>query len=586
MASPKQLKIIYGGHSDKGIKDLNEDAFAAIMPTEALCYSKGAVVSIADGVSCSDNARVASQTSVTTFIQDYLSTPETWDVKTSASRVLSALNSWLYFQGLMTSARHNAYVTTFSTVIFKSTTAHILHCGDSRVYRLRDGQLLQLSTDHCMVQSDGSAVLTRALGMDTQLKVDYQQRNLREGDLLLLTTDGIHDFLKQHELTALLEPLNQTSVVLAGEGRHAALEKISATIVQQALDAGSKDNLTCLLVRVQAIPVENIDESHRKLTRLAIPPVLVPGNKLDSYTVVRVLHSGTRSHLYLATHPRFRQKFVLKAPSVNFAEDAIYLEGFMREQWVGRRINDNGIMKIHDPVPDSKFLYHICEHIEGSTLRQWMFDNARPELNAVRELIKQVCTALRVMQRMGMLHRDLKPENIMLTPEGVVKLIDFGTIQVSGLQDINSKLTEDVPVGTAEYMAPEYLQGQKGEYRSDIFSLGVITYEMLTGVLPYKNKVSYGKRVENFTAWHYRSALELRKDLPLWVDQALARACAAKPSQRYAALSEFLHDLTVPNQELMKSYQQRSLMEKNPQLFWQAVSAVLFGLLLLVLLIK
>src|SRR5262245_47196831 len=141
MANAKSLSIAYGGYTTVGVKERNEDAFAAILPTEQVRHTKGALASIADGVSCSDNEQIASQTAVGTFIQDYLSTPETWDVKTSASRVLSSLNSWLYYQGQSALTRHNGFVTTFSTVIFKSTTLHILHCGDSRIYRLRDGQL-------------------------------------------------------------------------------------------------------------------------------------------------------------------------------------------------------------------------------------------------------------------------------------------------------------------------------------------------------------------------------------------------------------------------------------------------------------
>lgn len=580
MAQANTLKLVYGGHSAKGGKDHNEDAFAALLPTEGVRYTKGAVASVADGVSCSENARIASQTSVTTFIHDYFSTPESWDVKTSAGKVLSALNSWLYSQGQMTSARHNAFVTTFTTAIFKSNTAHILHCGDSRIYRYRDNRLILLSTDHGMVQPDGGFILTRALGMDTELKVDYQQRSLREGDLYLLTTDGIHDALKEEELAALLAPLTAASVVYAGEGRNAALEQAARLIAGKALEAGSGDNLTCLLVRIQALPVEDIDESHRKLTRLAIPPVLQAGNKLDGYKVEEVLHSGTRSHLYLVSHPRFRHHFVLKAPSENFSEDPQYLEGFMREQWVGRRIDDEAVMKIHDPVPDSNFLYHICEYVEGISLRQWMYDNPAPELSRVRELIKQIAGGLRVFQRMGMLHRDLKPENVMLTPGGGIKLIDFGTVLVSGLRDIATPLTEAVPVGTADYMAPEYLQGEAGEYRSDIFSLGVIAYEMLTGKLPYKTPQP-GSGMDNYNAWQYRSACDHRKDLPAWVDHALAKACAPRPSQRYEALSEFIHDLEIPNQQLISKHQRRPLMARNPVLFWQAVSGILFVLLLL-----
>lgn len=580
MAQAKKLSVSYGGYSTAGAKERNEDAFAAFLPTNQQRYSKGAVVSIADGVSCSDNAGLASRTSVSTFIQDYLSTPDTWDVKTSASRVLTALNSWLHAQGQGSATRQNGFVTTFSTAILRSTTAHILHCGDSRIYRFRGDELLLLTTDHVLQHGKDNFVLTRALGMDNELKVDYQQRTLRVGDVFLFTTDGVHGSLKQQDLRTALATIAAASD-MTGEGANSALENAARKLVELALSAGSTDNVSCMVLKVLELPVEDLDETFRQLTRLVIPPALVPGNKLDGYTITQVLHSGSRSHLYLATHPRYRQRFVLKMPSLNFAEDMQYLEGFLREQWVGRRIEHPGIMKIHEPVADSRFLYHICEYIEGTTLRQWMYDNPTPDLQRVRGLIAQIAVCLRVLQRLGMLHRDLKPENIMLTTTGEVKLIDFGTVQVSGLQDAASALPEETPVGTADYMAPEYLLGERGEYRSDIFSLGVIAYEMLTGTLPCKAPSAYVTRKDDYTFWQYRSSRDVRPDIPLWLDLALKKACAPRPSQRYAALSEFVHDIEVPNTRLLGAHRHVPLMEKNPLRFWQGVSAVLFVLLLL-----
>ncbi|HHX83164.1 MAG TPA: protein kinase [Pseudomonadaceae bacterium] len=588
MTASAQLRILYGGHSDKGAKAENEDAYAALLPSTGMRTSKGMLAVMADGASCSMNARIASQTAVLTFINDYMSTPDTWDVKTSAARVLSALNSWLYCQGSLTGARHNALVTTFSALVCKSRSVHLLHCGDSRIWRWRDAQLQQLSDDHCMIRPDGSAALSRALGMDTQLKVDYQQRGLREGDVLLLTTDGVHGTLSAKELQALLaqtlseeDLLEPAAAPINAEGADGTLEACAAAIVAAALQAGSSDNLSCLLLKVTQLPAEDMDEVHRKLTKRAVPPVLEPGQRIDDYTIVRVLHSGTRSHVYLASHPRYSKLFVLKAPSPNCAEDPQYLEAFLREQWVGRRLDHPGLMKIHESALDSRFLYHVCEYIEGASLRQWLYDNPRPDLNIVRGLVKQIAVALRALQRMGMQHRDLKPENIMLTPSGTIKLIDFGTVLVSGLRDNSSLLEEAAAVGTLSYMAPEYLQGESGEYRSDIFSLGVVTYECLAGRLPFSVRIHGGRKAPPYSAWHYRSVLEQRADLPQWVDLCLARACAPRPSQRYPALSEFLHDLDYPNAALLRAHQQRPLIEKDPVRFWRWVSGLLLCLLVL-----
>lgn len=577
----KALKIAFGGCSEAGMKPQNEDAFAALMPVKHVSNIKGAVVCIADGVSCSDNASEASQTSVTTFIEDYLSTPDTWDVRTSASRVLSSLNSWLFHRGQVSLTRQNGLVTTFSSVIFKSTSMHVLHIGDSRVYRCRPQELIQLTRDHSLVQNNGSSILTRALGMDNHMQVDYFQKNLRVGDVLMLSTDGVHDMLELDKLQAFLEPLCQDGGVPSIAGQNYKLEQVAKEIVEAASQAGSKDNLSCVLVKILELPYEDINEAHRKLTKLVIPPVLEPGMKLDDFTIEKVIYSGARSHIYLANHPRFKEKFAIKIPSQNFAEDPEYLEGFVRESWVGKRVNNPAIMKIYDYSSESKFLYHICEYVSGQTLRQWMYDNKEPSLNLVRDLVKQIIVGLRAFQRMGMLHRDLKPENIMLTEGGHVKLIDFGTVQVNGLQEISSPLLEKTLVGTVDYIAPEYVIGDSGGGRSDIFSLGVIIFEMLSGYLPYKAIRSSQHKVDSYDRWQYRSLLEGRQDIPLWVDLAIKKACAARPSLRYQSLSELLHDLQKPNRNLLSSHQNAPLMERNPLRFWQVISTIL-GIIIVV----
>lgn len=568
----KRLQLSFGGFSTKGVKPENQDAFAAHLPSGGARDLKGGVACIADGVSCSDKAQQASQTAVTTFIDDYFSTPDTWTVKTSAARVLSALNAWLYHHGRQSGVRQDSLVTTFSSLICKSNTAHLFHVGDSRIYRFREGDLQQFTRDHCARQGRDNIFLTRALGMDSHLEVDYCQEELQQGDLWLLTTDGVHDRLSVTELKARLTQSGESVASLTSD----SLEELAKSIVMLAEKRGSEDNLSCLLLRVDSLPLEDINEVHRKLTQLAIPPVMERGMKLDGYEVLRVIHSGTRSHLYLVKHPDDNQKLVLKTPSENFAEDPQYLEGFIREYWVGSRVNHQGVMKVFPRAEESPFLYHLCEYIEGQTLRQWMYDNPNPDIEKVRNITRDLIQSLRALQRLGMTHRDLKPENVMIDPDGHIKLIDFGTVQVSGLKEITSPLGEDCPVGSVDYIAPEYLIEQSGSYRSDLFSLGVIVYEMLTGALPFNMSNTHRRIPKQFAEWRYRSALDVRPDLPSWLDLALEKAAAPNPGRRYAAMSEFYRDLCVPNQTMVDAREKAPLLERNPLRFWQLVAAVLF----------
>lgn len=547
-----ELAISYGGASLAGMRAVNEDAFAAAPPDRL----KGAVAVIADGVSSGEQADKASQTAVTEFIDEYLATPETWTVKASAARVLNALNRWL--------CHHEGMACTVSAVIAKGRTAHVFHVGDSRVHRFRNGDFEQLTRDHRK-----QAMLTNALGMDLDLEVDYLAEDLGVNDVFVLTTDGVHDALPTQQLR---------SHVACALAENATLESVSRGIVNAALKHGSEDNVSCLLVRIEATPDEDVDEAHRRLTRQVIPPVLRADARIDGYRVVRTITSGTRSHLYLVEDPSGR-RLALKAPSESFAEDPVYLDGFLREEWIGKRINHPGVMKIL-PRPESRFLYLLAEHVEGVSLRQWMLDNPRPAMDEVRRLTGEIAKALRAFQRLQIVHRDLKPENVMIDRDGRPKIIDFGTAYAQGFDELDQAVREIRPVGSVGYVAPECLVGQPATHAADIYALGVVAYEMLAGALPYKPPLARDAK-----AYLNRPYTPLAKagrdDVPRWVDLALAKATAQNPESRYEALSELVTDLARPNPELVRRAEAAPLLEKNPTLFWKLVSAALAVLLVL-----
>ena len=194
------LELLVGQYSSAGIKDCNEDAIGIRIPEDNSLVTKGAVAVIADGVSAAEGGKEASETAVTSFLSDYYSTHRSWSVKTSGLKILIALNRWLYSQGQKYTSAEKGFITTFSALILKSASAYIFHVGDSRIYRLRNGQLEQLTRDHASPAGNGQRYLGRALGIDTRLDVDYQQVDVEAGDRFLLTTDGIHDWLSSAEL--------------------------------------------------------------------------------------------------------------------------------------------------------------------------------------------------------------------------------------------------------------------------------------------------------------------------------------------------------------------------------------------------
>ena len=547
-----KLAVSYGGASLAGRRTVNEDAFAASPPHPL----KGAVAVIADGLSSCERADKASQTAVTEFIDEYLATPETWSVKTSAARVLNALNRWF--------CHHDGMATTVSALVAKGRTAHIFHVGDSRVYRLRGGDLEQLTRDHLR-----RTTLTNALGTELDLQVDYHVEDLLAGDVFVLTTDGVHGVLPTQRLR------HRVTAALA---EHGTLERASRAVLDAAFQHGSEDNLSCLLMRVEQMPDEDIDEAHRRLTRQVIPPVLPAGARIDGYRVVRTIASGTRSHIYLVEDPDGR-RLALKAPSESFAEDAVYLDGFIREEWIGKRIDHPGVMKIL-PRPESRFLYLVAEHIEGQSLRQWILDNPQPAIDDVRRMVGDIAKALRAFQRLQIVHGDLKPENVMIDRDGNAKIVDFGTARIQGFDEQGDVVQATHPAGSVGYVAPECLQGQQPTHSADIYALGVVAYEMLAGSLPHKPPLAQDAKA-HLNRPYRPLAKAGRADVPKWVDLALAKATAQNPINRYEALSELTTDLSHPNPELVRRAESAPLLEKNPALFWQLLSATLGGLLVL-----
>jgi len=562
----KKLHLEFGGYSDAGVKANNEDAFTAVMPDNHNARKfKGGAACIADGVSCSVNAQLASQTAVNNFASDYFSTPDFWTVQQSASKVIGSINSWLYQQGAQKQTRVDGFVTTFSALIIKSHTAHILHAGDSRIYLMRDGELQLLTKDHCYQQGDQN-YLTRALGIDSSLNLDYRSLSIQLNDRYLLTTDGVHDALSHQELEKLASQPSDN------------LEGLAKDIGETAFKKGSEDNISCLIVKVDSLPIERIEEVYKDLTELTIPPVLEKGNKIDQFQITRVLHSGTRSHVYLARDMENDELRVLKMPSINFSEDLGYLDSFAREQWIGRKVSHQKIMKVLTPPQGTKFLYHVCEYIEGTTLRQWMIDNPSPNLDQVRDMVDEMVAAARALHRDKMIHRDLKPENFIINRDGHVTLIDLGTVHVSGIKEIARPDFEDIPVGDVGYIAPEYLIHNAATGLSDLFSIASIAYEMITGKLPFDVIKTNRDRPTSFSSWSYKrihSHYKTKKNLPDWIDNVLKKALAPKPENRYQAMSEFQQDLRKPSQDMLTSSEYVPLIERNPLRFWQAISAIL-----------
>ncbi len=203
----RTLTVTIGQHSERGRKDENQDFHGALVPDGPALKLKGIAALVADGISSSALGAVASETAVKSFLTDYYATPETWTVRSAAKRVIAATNSWLHAQTRRAAEPGNAdrgCVTTLSALVLRSRTAHIFHCGDSRVSRLAGRALEQITEDHRVVISSRESYLGRALGADAHVEIDCLTVPVQAGDVFLLTTDGVHEHLRARDIAEIV----------------------------------------------------------------------------------------------------------------------------------------------------------------------------------------------------------------------------------------------------------------------------------------------------------------------------------------------------------------------------------------------
>lgn len=565
-----RLDITLAQFSDRGRKAENQDTLGARIPAPeqtALLATKGIALAIADGVSSSAAARQASQAAVSGFLTDYYATPDTWRTQQSAMQVIRSLNQYLWGQS-RNSIRDEGYLTTFSALVLKGDKVFSFHVGDSRIYRVRDGLLEQLTRDHTQKIDRNTTYLSRALGADTAVEVDMFSDELQPGDLFILSTDGIHDAVPPAKFSTLARSAEISPQALVD------------ALVAEALAHNSQDNISVQVARIEQTGTPSQDDAVTVLSRLPFPPLLSPGQTLDGLQVDKVLYESERSQVY-KVRTSTGQSLVMKTPSVNYSDDPAYIERFVLESWIGSRIHNAHVARVVTPPGSRNALYYLTEFIPGPTLEQLIQQRAPFAIPDAIELIEQIIKGIRAFHRKDTLHQDIKPGNIVIGANGAV-IVDFGSCWVAGIHEVRSAFQREIPLGTLSYSAPEYRFGGTIGHRSDQFSLAVLVYEMLTGKLPYGEKYTQANTLKSFTKLRYIPAASHNPLVPHWLDQALEKALSIQPEQRYDALSEWLLDLQRPNTAWLTP-SQKPLLQRNPLRVWQLLAAAGWALALAML---
>lgn len=570
MPKTNQLQVDIASHSIQGLKDNNEDAVGFFVPQESeVLEGKGIVLAVADGVSSAEAGKEASDTAITRFLSDYYQTPDTWSVKHAGQKILSSINLTLFKRSHEFASEEKGYLTTFTALVLKSRLAHFFHAGDSRAFLYRNGEFKQLTRDHVASIGSGRSFLARAMGMDNSIQIDYSQFTLEVDDILLVTSDGIHDFLTTEKIIELMS------------AKLSCQERINA-LVQTALENGSDDNISGSLCQIHALPNESLDDYNSKLTRLPFPPPLDEGVTLDGYKVLKELFASSRSQLYLVEDTQTGDQMVMKTPSINFEEDTGYIDRFIQEEWIGKRIDSEHVVKIIKQQRPRTCLYYLMEYVQGISLEKWMSQNHFPKPKVAFNLVEQIAQGLAAFHKMETIHQDLKPGNILVNEHNQVKVVDFGSVFVAGLAEVFIPLEHEGVLGTATYSDPKYLLGKNTGVQGDLYALATITYEIFTGKLPYGEKISECQTAFEYDRLRYISATVANPIIPMWFDRTLERGVSFDLERRYDNITEFINDLKKPNPNYLLD-DPKVTKNKSQVLFWQLLSG--FWILMLVLVV-
>lgn len=458
-----------------------------------------------------------------------------------------------------------ASATTFTAFAVRGRQAHVAHVGDSRAWRFADDRLTLLTTDHVRPEPDLRHVLIRAIGLEADLRLDHTSIELAEHDRLLLTSDGVHGVLSAKIIAAILRE---------GASAEASAEKL----VEAALNAGGRDNATALVLDVVRLPTPDHDGILAGLSALPFVEAPKPGESIDGFHVERVLSQGRHAVLLVAIDGEDGARVVLKFPRREILSERALRLAFAREILLGLRVSSPFVLGAHPVRRDRQSaIYGVQPLLEGETM-EVRLERGRPPLQAARQAAVQLTRAVAALHRISVVHRDIKPENVMLLADGGLKLIDLGVARLPQVEDFHA---DEIP-GTPGFMAPEQFEGNPGDDLTDQFALGVTLYRWFTGAWPYGEQEAFQR--PRFGAPTPPS--RHRPEIPSWLDEAILTALQPRREARFGDVIELLRELESGAALDRRKLRARPLIERNPLIFWQGLSALLGAGLLASLLLR
>ncbi|PCI61610.1 MAG: serine/threonine protein phosphatase [Methylophilaceae bacterium] len=558
------IKFTTGESSQTGPRERNEDYTGITTPTGAQLATKGALFAVADGVGGNAGGREASEMTVRMVLADYYATPDTWQTHTSLDKVITAANRWVISQA---GANRNmsGMATTLSLLMLKGQRYVVAHVGDTRVYRLRNKALVQLTNDHVWDRPDMRHVLKRAVGLDKNLSVDYAEGLIEVGDVFVIMSDGVW------------EPLGEEAI-------HSALmlhddpQLISENLTKSALEKDGRDNATALVVRIDEVGSDNLDDLLSDAKNLSVPPKLKVGDTLDEFKVLEILHDSRVSVLYKVEN-QSGQFFVLKTLQPLLTNDKDSCQALLNEEWIAKRVVSQCVPQVLPlTIEQRKHLYYVMTWHEGATLQQRLDNGHHFTVNGVAKIGANLMRGMSMLHRLNIVHRDIKPANIHIGSDQNLRILDLG---VALNTTVGMPETMENP-GTPSYMAPELFESKGADIATDIYAAGVTLYYLLTRKYPYGEiepfqKPRFGEPVR---------PTRYRPEIPSWLENIILKAIARDVEKRFETSDEMLRALEHGEFKPI-SIQRTPLIERARLQKWQwiALFSMILNFLLLYLLV-
>jgi eukaryotic-like serine/threonine-protein kinase len=265
-----------------------------------------------------------------------------------------------------------------------------------------------------------------------------------------------------------------------------------------------------------------------------------PGDQLDHYRIESIVANSGMATVFRATDTRTGQQVAIKAPHPEIESDPALFDRFKREEEIGTRLDHPGVMKVFSN-PDRSQVYMVMEWIDGRLLREILNEEKKLPADRAAKLTVAICNALEYIHANGVVHRDLKPENIMVDAGDNIRLIDFGIAANIGARRLTfANLSQNL--GTPDYISPEQVRGRRGDARSDIYALGVMLYEMLTGAVPFSGPNPFAVMNDRLLNQPPPPST-IDPGITPQMQEIIYRAIEREPKNRYPSAREFAYDL-------------------------------------------